>query len=311
MRRQLAGLLAALLLLPALGRAEETDAQGWSGLIHKSSVDKLKGRVDKKFNGAPYSVAVIQSADDLKAFLDTVEARERQKNPVWTTWRKADFSKEVVVCVVLTTPTNKLSMKGWTAPKEGTGTLSISWSGIEPFYGEFYPAVLVRVPVKDLKKINVQVDGKPLAELPVAVKKGMRQTGRAVFLVFAQKNPEGEQKKPAVRKLETPKNLPFATDDPGVKTFESLEALKKALGEQIGATLGKGVDFAKEQVVQVRYNTSGPPFGTLEFEVDEKKKAVEFYVKEPKVNVRGQALKLGREFFVVPRGWAVKKGADR
>lgn len=90
--------------------------------------------------------------------------------------------------------------------------------------------------------------------------------------------------------------------------FKTEAELEKAVGKKLAAELARQVKFADEQVVVVSYFTSGPPFGELKHEVKGKgkKAAVEFYCKEPAVAQRGEAAKIGLDFFAVPKGVAVK-----
>ena len=84
--------------------------------------------------------------------------------------------------------------------------------------------------------------------------------------------------------------------------------LEKLVGKDPAREMGKQVKFATEQVVIVSYSTGGPPFGMLKHEIKGKdRKSVEFYVQEPKgLGKRGQALKVGLEYFAVTRGTPVK-----
>jgi len=68
--------------------------------------------------------------------------------------------------------------------------------------------------------------------------------------------------------------------------------------------LAKQVDFAKEQILFVRWSSSGPPFGTLRYDVkaEGKTHVVEFHIQEPKAKVRGEALRIGADYFAVPKG---------
>jgi hypothetical protein len=97
-----------------------------------------------------------------------------------------------------------------------------------------------------------------------------------------------------------------------VKVAASAEDLTKLAGEQIAAELGKQVDFTKEVVAFVSWNTGGPPFGKLAHQV--KGRQVEFYVAEPKLppgSPRGGALRLGADFFAVSKGVKVTFGGTR
>ena len=123
------------------------------------------------------------------------------------------------------------------------------------------------------------------------------------IVAAAEKSPE---KKEPVRKLAvmlTGEDSIKLSATQGVTEATTAEELKKHFGEALARQLGGNVDFAKEKVVYVGWGSSGPPFDTLEYEIKETKsgKTVSFYAKSPKVNVRGQAYKLGSDFFAVPK----------
>jgi hypothetical protein len=85
-------------------------------------------------------------------------------------------------------------------------------------------------------------------------------------------------------------------------------AVEKLLGKQVAKPLLDLVDLDKEQVVLVSWSTGGPPDGTLQYEVQGqgKERRLRFYVQGPAgAQARGQRLRLGADFFAVPRGVAV------
>jgi hypothetical protein len=91
--------------------------------------------------------------------------------------------------------------------------------------------------------------------------------------------------------------------------FKSQEEVEKAAGKTVAAVLANYVDFSKENVVFVRWESSGPPFGQLRYEVTGtgKERHVRFYVQEPPGNgPRGRAARFGADFFAVPRDMTVK-----
>jgi hypothetical protein len=95
----------------------------------------------------------------------------------------------------------------------------------------------------------------------------------------------------------------------GPKVFKSREEVEKAAGKTVAAVLANYVDFSKENVVFVRWETFGPPFGQLKYEITGKGKDrhVRFYVQEPPGNgPRGRAARLGADFFAIPRDVTVK-----
>src|SRR5262245_11691042 len=101
---------------------------------------------------------------------------------------------------------------------------------------------------------------------------------------------------PVVRPLKLDaRGLPFELlqAEAGVTILATADEAKKHLGDQLAAELVKQVNLEKKSIAVVRYQTSGPPYGTLQHQV--KDKAIEFYVKAPKAGARGEALKLGFE----------------
>lgn len=82
------------------------------------------------------------------------------------------------------------------------------------------------------------------------------------------------------------------------------EAVEKLVGRRPAESLLRQVDFAKEAIVFVSWNTSGPPDGKLMHETKGQK--LTFYVQGPPGGgARGQRLRLGADFFAVPRDFAV------
>lgn len=94
---------------------------------------------------------------------------------------------------------------------------------------------------------------------------------------------------------------------PGVTVFGSMKDVEKSLGREIARQIDGQIDFAKQELVHVAWGSSGPPFGTLKYETKEGKKAV-FFVEEPKAAIRGQAYRLGNDFFAVPKKTSVQFG---
>jgi len=87
---------------------------------------------------------------------------------------------------------------------------------------------------------------------------------------------------------------------PGVKTYASLDGVPNLLGE-----FARQVDFDREQLVRICWQTGGPPFGTLEYRIREGDldlSRVVFYVKEadlPNLSYRGLCCQTSLEFFAV------------
>jgi len=119
----------------------------------------------------------------------------------------------------------------------------------------------------------------------------------AVLADDAEKGPQ-----PSALSVKTSEPLTSA-GKPGVTQFGSQDDVDKAFGKG-KVTLERPIDFAKEELVFVRWGTSGPPFGDLKFK-SSPKEGISFYVQEPNVQVRGQAYKLGADWFTVPKGTKV------
>jgi len=97
---------------------------------------------------------------------------------------------------------------------------------------------------------------------------------------------------------------------PGVAVCRSMEDVEQSLGKGIAKQIAGKVDFAKEDLVHVAWGSSGPPFGTLRHETRPGKegKSIVFFVEDPKVAIRGQAYRLGNDFFAVPKKTNVQFG---
>ena len=96
---------------------------------------------------------------------------------------------------------------------------------------------------------------------------------------------------------------------PGVTVVSAEKQIQKFFGKAIAKQITGKIDFGKEDLVHVSWGSSGPPFGDLQFKKDGK--IITFFVKEPKVEMRGQAYRLGNDFFAVPRKAKVKFGGAR
>lgn len=82
---------------------------------------------------------------------------------------------------------------------------------------------------------------------------------------------------------------------------------RETFADDMAKALEKQVDYAKEQIVLVRMQTGGPPFGTPGHEIRKgpNKKEVVFFVQAPKSGPRGERAKTVHVFFAVPAGFAV------
>jgi hypothetical protein len=78
------------------------------------------------------------------------------------------------------------------------------------------------------------------------------------------------------------------------------EAVEKLVGKASAKGLLDGVDFAKDKIVLVSWSSGGPPDGVLKHET--KGDMVQFYVQGPPAGkARGERLRVGADFFAVPR----------
>jgi hypothetical protein len=120
----------------------------------------------------------------------------------------------------------------------------------------------------------------------------------------------------AVRKL-TVEVDPIAgsqwSANPGARAMGDQKEAAKLLGQSIAKQVVGKIDFAKEDLVHVAWGGSGPPFGTLQYEIKDGKdgKTITFYIKEPKAAIRGQAFRIGNDFFAVPKKSKVVFGPAR
>ena len=69
--------------------------------------------------------------------------------------------------------------------------------------------------------------------------------------------------------------------------FANAEAVESFMGKDAAKGLIDGVDFSKEKIVLVSWITTGPPDGSLQYEVN--KGVIEFYMQSPG-NVRRERL---------------------
>ena len=88
-------------------------------------------------------------------------------------------------------------------------------------------------------------------------------------------------------------------------------AVEKLVAKEAAKGLIDQVDFDKEKIVFVSWSSGGPPFGTLEHEVQGKGKdrQLVFYVQGPfgpnARGARGEGLRIGADFFACPKWLAV------
>lgn len=126
-------------------------------------------------------------------------------------------------------------------------------------------------------------------------------------VALADKIPTEEPKPSVVIKLEVKPDskAPFDVGEEGPPaTAADKEQAVKLFGRHAAEQMAKQMDFDKQQAVRIRWTTGGPPFGVLQHSEEETKDGVKivFFVREPDSPVRGRALKLGLDFFAVPKG---------
>lgn len=90
--------------------------------------------------------------------------------------------------------------------------------------------------------------------------------------------------------------------EPGINTFASAEELEKKFPKLL-QQFNRGIDFKSEDLILVQWGSSGPPFGKLTYKTD--KTSIIFTVEEPKAEIRGQAYKLGADWFTVVKGMKI------
>jgi hypothetical protein len=113
-----------------------------------------------------------------------------------------------------------------------------------------------------------------------------------------------ENSAPTVRQLKFVAKDPTAIFNLGGKgkltRLADAEAVEKLVGKDAAKSLIDAVDFTKEAIVLVSWSTSGPPDGKLQHGL--KDKNLQFYVQGPPGGgARGQRLRIGADFFAVPR----------
>jgi hypothetical protein len=131
----------------------------FAGIIRDKSVAKLVKPISAGGIGGTYALSII---GDAKAFDTLIDATGLKKSPF-----DVDWEKQAVVVVVLKEHTYWLDYKQWTA-KDGVGELVFHWDGIEPDYGDRFPALMYRFDKKGLTKVVVKCEttNKVLGEIP-------------------------------------------------------------------------------------------------------------------------------------------------
>ena len=136
----------------------------WFGaLINEKATDQLIQPVEKKSGLTVYLCGIIAGPKEFQALSKAAGLKELMLD--------VDWKKHVVVYVILRFNSNAIYFEQWIPPKDGVGELVVEYSGIQPNWGNAYPAVLFRVERKDLRKVNVAITWPgaqkrvPLAEL--------------------------------------------------------------------------------------------------------------------------------------------------
>ena len=123
----------------------------------------------------------------------------------------------------------------------------------------------------------------------------------ALFLLAGSLAWAADEKKIADPKPITLKAIASDSTDhqPGINTFASAEELEKKFPKLL-QQFNREIDFKSEDLILVQWGSSGPPFGKLIYKTDNK--SITFSVDEPKVENRGQAYRLGSDWFTVAKG---------
>lgn len=161
-------------------------------------------------------------------------------------------------------------------------------------------------------------------QIPFSLKPGLTRDLRQHIHVFAlrsnvkwsikgvkavDKKPDGKPQE--VRPLKfVPKDPTIGFDLGGknkVTPLADADAVAKLVGKDSAKGLIDAVNFEKEMIVFVSWSTGGPPDGILKHELkgEGNNRKLTFYVKAPNVIARGDRLRLGADFFAVPRNVAV------
>lgn len=83
----------------------------------------------------------------------------------------------------------------------------------------------------------------------------------------------------------------------GTAYVKATDARRKEITERLAKALEGQVDFKKERLVWIRWQTSGPPAGTLQHESRDRQ--LVFYVQAPAGLVRGERAYSHNDFFAV------------
>ncbi len=176
-----------------------------------------------------------------------------------------------------------------------------------------FDAHLTRLNIPHTFTVPPGVDHNPKALLE-ALGEANWEFYRAAFAAEAVPIPApAAASKAPVRALTPPKEPldPMLGGGGEVTTLDSAGALGTLAGTKAGAELAAQVDFANERVFFVSWGTGGPPFGTLRHAIKTEGNAavVEFSVQEPPGDgPRGEAWRVGADFFAAPKGVTARFG---
>lgn len=135
----------------------------WSGLIAIAGVSELPAPDVTPLNGYPGSNLYLGSFTSAQSWQAFAASQPRPLDG----FDSIDWSTEMVAYAVIDARTNKLSFAAWDAGAGGAATLTIHWSTIEPFYGEFTPGVFARVPRAGITSFDVRTEDRPLGTVQV------------------------------------------------------------------------------------------------------------------------------------------------
>jgi len=146
--------------------------------------------------------------------------------------------------------------------------------------------------------------------------------GDSRALQQSKQQSKAQEETTIVRKLTVklpPGVHPDLSGKPGVVVIGSQQEANDKLGPEVAKQLVTQIDFSKEILVRATWHSSGPPFGTLQYELKTDKNqppTITFYVQEPKFPpgkpaVRGMAMRLGDDYFAVPKDAKVLWGGTR
>src|SRR5262249_3157643 len=130
-------------------KGDQPPPGAFAGLIHDRSVAKLVKPTDLRVNNCTFALSAFSDATAFRAFTDAAGLKEP---PL-----EVDWDHQAVVVAGLKEHTHRLLFKQWTT-KGTIGELVCYWDGIEPHYGDRFPALLYRFDRSGLKRVVVKCD---------------------------------------------------------------------------------------------------------------------------------------------------------